>query len=242
MCSHEPIFVGGAKKGIFMRDSERRAALIAAEQRAMKLFGRVEELRLVQPGRRESEIQEDVYALAEREFGVKVHWHKRIVRAGPNTVTTYYDEPPDRSIAPDDTVYLDFGPVFEEWEADLGRSYALGDNPEKHRLVADLERIFEIVQHHYLANPGITGAELYAFAKAKSEKAGWLFGNSSAGHIIGEFPHAQIPGNKDFARITALNTEPMQSLDGHGRPKHWILEIHLVDRTKTFGGFYERLL
>ena len=27
-----------------------------------------------------------------------------------------------------------------------------------------------------------------------------------------------------------------------GRPCHWILEIHLVDRARGFGGFYEQLL
>ncbi|HTR57283.1 MAG TPA: M24 family metallopeptidase [Casimicrobiaceae bacterium] len=225
-----------------MKDTERRAALMAAEARGMKLFDRVEALGLIAPGRTERAVTEDIYALAEKEFGVKQHWHKRIVRAGPNTVTTYYDEPADRMIAADDTVYLDFGPVFEEWEADLGRSYALGRDPEKKRLVADLERIFSIVQTQYWARPAMTGAELYDLAKAEAEKAGWLFGNNSAGHIVGEFPHAQIPGNKDFNRIAAVNTDSMTSLDGKGRAKHWILEIHLVDKTRTFGGFYERLL
>jgi Xaa-Pro aminopeptidase len=225
-----------------MKDTERRAALVTAEERGMKLFDRVEELRLIAPGRTERAVTADIYALAEREFGVKQHWHKRIVRAGPNTVTTYYDEPIDRVIAEDDTVYLDFGPVFADWEADLGRSYALGKDPEKHRLVSDLERIFGIVQKQYWARPEMTGAELYDLAKTEAEKAGWLFGNTSAGHIVGEFPHAQIPGNKDHNRIAPVNTESMTSLDGKGRPKHWILEIHLVDKTRTFGGFYERLL
>jgi hypothetical protein len=41
-----------------------------------------------------------------------------------------------------------------------------------------------------------------------------------------------------FDRVEELRT----SLDGNGRWKHWILEIHLVDKAKTFGGFYERLL
>ncbi len=225
-----------------MQDPERRAALVAAEERASRLFDRVEALGLVAPGRTERAVTDDIYALAEKEFGVRQHWHKRIVRSGPNTVTTYYDEPADRVIAADDTVYLDFGPVFEDWEADLGRSYALGSDPEKRRLVADLERIFGIVQKQYWARPAMTGAELFAIAVAEAEKAGWRFGNNSAGHIVGEFPHAQLPGNKDFNRINALNTSSMQDLDGKGRVKHWILEIHLVDKARTFGGFYERLL
>jgi hypothetical protein len=27
-----------------------------------------------------------------------------------------------------------------------------------------------------------------------------------------------------------------------GQPRHWILEIHLLDPTGMFGGFYEELL
>jgi hypothetical protein len=34
----------------------------------------------------------------------------------------------------------------------------------------------------------------------------------------------------------------MRDPDGNGDERHWILEIHLIDRQRTFGGFYERLL
>ena len=37
----------------------------------------------------------------------------------------YYDEAADRRIIDDDVVYLDFGPLFGEWEADFDRTYAL---------------------------------------------------------------------------------------------------------------------
>jgi Xaa-Pro dipeptidase len=30
--------------------------------------------------------------------------------------------------------------------------------------------------------------------------------------------------------------------DVNGQPRHWVLEIHLLDPTGTFGGFYEELL
>jgi hypothetical protein len=43
---------------------------------------------------------------------------------------TFYDDPPDRRITEDDmSIY--FGLVFEDWEADLGRTYALGADPHK---------------------------------------------------------------------------------------------------------------
>lgn len=34
----------------------------------------------------------------------------------------------------------------------------------------------------------------------------------------------------------------MRALDAAGRQAHWSLEVHLVDRARGFGGFYEELL
>jgi Xaa-Pro dipeptidase len=34
----------------------------------------------------------------------------------------------------------------------------------------------------------------------------------------------------------------MRAKDATGRDRHWILEIHFVDRSRQFGGFYEELL
>jgi Xaa-Pro dipeptidase len=34
----------------------------------------------------------------------------------------------------------------------------------------------------------------------------------------------------------------MRSTDKEGRRRHWILEIHFVDREREIGGFYEELL
>jgi len=224
------------------KENGRRAALVAAEKKAESLLEAIETAGLVAAGRCEREVEEDIYALALDRFGVEKHWHRRIVRAGANTLTIANDYPPVRTIAPDDTVYVDLGPVFEEWEADIGRTYAMGADPEKKKLVADLERVFTRVQRHYHVSPDITGAALFAFAQQAAEESGWAFGGVIAGHIVSEFAHATIPGEKDLNRIGPKNPLPMRSLDTHGREKHWILEIHLVDRARTFGGFYERLL
>ncbi|MBS0470110.1 MAG: aminopeptidase P family protein [Proteobacteria bacterium] len=226
-----------------MTSDARRAGLEAAEARGMALFDAVEAAGFVRAGRRESEVTEDIFALARDKFGVLRHWHKRIVRTGLNTVKIYADDTPDRVIGADDTVYLDFGPVFGEWQADIGRSYALGPDPEKQRLVADLPRLFDEVQTVYHASPDMTGAELYAQAVASAEGAGWLFGGPSAGHIIlGEYAMAKPPGDKSRNYIASGNDDPMSLADTLGRARHWILEIHLVDPTRSYGGFYERLL
>jgi Xaa-Pro aminopeptidase len=225
-----------------LREPDRRSALEAAEARAMALFDAIERADLIRPGRGEDEVERDIHALADRQFGITKHWHKRIVRAGANTLTIASDNPPIRTIDAQDVVYVDLGPVFELWEADIGRSYALGDDPVKKSLVSDLPRVFQHVQAHYRMAEGITGADLFRYAQSAAEDFGWQFGGVIAGHIVSEFAHAQIPGDKALNRIGPANTHPMRDSDALGRERHWILEIHLVDRAGMFGGFYERLL
>ena len=177
-------------------DSERRAALEAAEARALQMFAAIEAAGLVRSGVSERDVEDAIKELAFQKFGVTTHWHRRIVRSGPNSITTAGDHPPVRVIEADDIVYLDLGPVFEGWEADIGKSYALGNDPRKHALVAELPRQFDRLQTHFRANPGITGAALYDFAVQSAEVAGWRSGGKIAGHIVSEFAHAQIPGSR----------------------------------------------
>jgi Xaa-Pro dipeptidase len=230
-----------------LSDREIRAGLQAAEAGGMAMFDAIERAGLVAPGKTEKELDDEIYILARRDFGVNTHWHKRVVRAGVNTVCIFSDTPPLQTIAPNDVVYLDLGPVFasgnDQWEADIGRSYALGSDPDKKRLVADLPRLFDVVKAHHNTSPDITGAELYAFAQKTAAEAGWIFGGTIAGHIVGEFPHAQrVPGDKDLHRIAPRNPKRLRDPDDNGNERHWILEIHLVDKSRTYGGFYERLL
>ncbi|MCL9796041.1 aminopeptidase P family protein [Frankia sp. AgKG'84/4] len=223
-------------------ESGRAERLLAAQARARELFDEVAARGLVAPGRTERQVSDAIRDLAHEMFGVERHWHKRIVRAGPNTLHPYDDNPPDRLIGDDDIAFADFGPVFEGWEADFGRTFVLGDDPIKHRLLADLPRIFDAGQRHFEAHPDITGAELYAAVGRLAEQAGWSFGGPIAGHLVGEFPHVRIPGNKIEYYVTPGSDQPMRRLDHDGRVCHWILEIHLVDRTRAFGGFHEQLL
>ena len=120
-------------------------SLIEAQEKARALFAEVVAGGLIVPGKLESELSTDIHHLARERFGLRRHWHKRIARAGENTMLGYHDEPADRRIAADDVVYLDFGPVFEAWEADYGRTYVVGSDPVKRRLVADIGHDFVFV-------------------------------------------------------------------------------------------------
>ena len=218
------------------------AALLAAEGRACALLDAIERAGLIAAGQTELEVERGIFAIAARDFGVTEHWHDRIVRAGLNTLCIAGEAAPDRTIAEDDIVFLDIGPVFGAWEADVGRSYAIGGDPVKHALCADLPIVFDAVKARFDGDPDITGTTLYAAAHEEAERRGWLFGGNIAGHLVGEYPYARRPGDKALRRIAPGNTMPMRSPDAAGRPRHWILEIHLVAQDRSFGGFYERLL
>lgn len=225
-----------------MREDARLEALLNAERQAEMLFDAIERSGLIAPGRSESAVEKDIYALAESSFGVTKHWHKRIVRSGINTLTIAADNPAVRVISDDDMVFIDLGPVFDEWEADVGRTYVMGTDPLKHRLRADLPEVFDEIKDYFDDHEHVTGTELYSVAQALAGNRGWLFGGTIAGHLVGEFPHARIPGDKDLYRISPDNPTRMRDPDGSGQEKHWIVEVHLVHSDRQWGGFYERLL
>lgn len=218
------------------------AELLHAQSQAQALFDQVINDGLIRAGVTESRLSEEIGDLAAQRFGVRRHWHKRVVRSGVNTVLGYYDDPPDRHLADGDTVYLDFGPIFAEWEADFGRTYVLGNDPRKQSLVDDLAAIFTDGKQLYRRTPALTAGGLYDFVAQRALDSGWEFGAKTAGHLVGRFPHEHAPGAPTRFSIRHGNDLLLREPDANGNSRHWILEVHLVDRERTFGGFFEELL
>jgi Xaa-Pro aminopeptidase len=223
-------------------EQERVAKLLDAQAKAAELFLALESEGVLAAGVLESEASNAIRDLAAERLGVERHWHKRVVRAGVNTLEAYRFNPPDRAIESDDIVFCDLGPIFEEWEADFGRTYVLGDDPVKHRLCNDLPVMFDAGRRYFENHPDVTGEELYAHVVGNAEAAGWEWGGTIAGHLVGEFPHEDNVGEHLFSQVTPGSDLPMRGFDRVGRVCHWILEIHLVDRSRGIGGFYEELL
>ena len=114
-------------------EEQRASELLEAQTRAEALFHQVEARGLIRPGVTEKGLNAEIYALAQELYGITTYWHKRIVRAGKNTLLPYADNPADHTIGDDDILFLDLGPVFEQWEADFGRTFVLGSDPLKLR-------------------------------------------------------------------------------------------------------------
>ncbi len=220
----------------------RARQLLDAQAKAVELFDAIEAHGVIAPGVAETAASDAIRDLAAEMFGVSRYWHKRIVRAGPNTLQPYRENPPDRPIGEDDIVFCDFGPIFTDWEADFGRTFVLGDDPAKHQLRDALPVIFEAGRAFFEAHSDVTGEQLFAHVAELTESMGWEFGGEIAGHLVGEFPHEKIAGDEIASYVAPGNEQPMRRLDQAGRRCHWILEIHLVDRARQIGGFYEELL
>ncbi|WP_035797030.1 M24 family metallopeptidase [Kitasatospora mediocidica] len=226
-----------------MHDEPARVAgLLGAQAKAEELFAEVEKRGLIAAGQSERAVSDRIRDLANEMFDIKRYWHKRIVRTGANTLHPYRENPPDLVIAEDDIVFVDFGPIFEEWEADFGRTFVLGDDPVKQRLRDDLPVIFAAGRRYFETHQDVTGAQLHAEMARLAAQAGWGLGGWHAGHLVGEFPHEEIAGDDLESHVTPGSDHPMRRTDRIGQQCHWILEVHLLDPDGAFGGFYEELL
>jgi Xaa-Pro dipeptidase len=216
--------------------------LSSAQSRAALLFREIEAQGVIRAGQSEAQISDAIFDLAQAKFGVDKHWHRRVVRSGPHTRLPFRELPPDRIVESDDIVSLDLGPVFGSYEADFGRTYVIGTDPAKIRLQADLALLFDACRDLYFARPEMTGCELYQHVVRACAERGWGFGGSHAGHLVGPFPVSRSERDDARNRIRPDNDCPMNAPADDGQPRSWILEIHLLDPTGAFGGFYEELL
>lgn len=193
----------------------RTEMLLDAQSKAAQLFAEIERSGMIRAGVAEQALSDEIRDLAAAMFGVKKHWHKRIVRAAENTLQPYRKNPPDRTIT---------------------------DDAGKRALCDDLPRVWATGRDYFDSHPDVTGAELFDHIVELSHAAGWEFGGTIAGHLVGEFPHEKIAGDAIESYIAPGSDNPMRRADRTGRVCHWILEVHLTDPVRRFGGFHEELL
>jgi Xaa-Pro aminopeptidase len=222
---------------------ETKQKLVLAEQKAKELFFTVEERGLIVPGKTEKELSYEIVQIAKEDFGTEIHWGKKIVRTGINTLQPYLANPGDLIIKEDDILFFDFHPVFEGWEADLGRTYVLGNDPLKLKIREDVESAWHEANNWYYKQQRLTGAEYFNYITLLTKSYGYEFGNAIAGHIVGYFPHEQPDDPNDLCLdVHPDNHTDIFQPDKHGNKRHWMLELHFVDRKNNIGAFFEQLL
>ncbi len=235
------VFVHLMSKQRTMNDTKQ--SLIQAEQKAKQLFDAVAQKGLIVAGKTESTLSAEIVQMAKQEFGTEIHWGKKIVRTGLNTLQPYVADPPDLMIQEDDILFFDFHPVFEGWEADLGRTYVLGNDPLKLKITKDVEAAWHEANTWYWQQNELTGVQFFNYVENLTKRYGYSFGNAIAGHIVGRFPHEQPDDPNDLCLdVHPDNLQDILQLDKQGNKRHWMLELHFVDRTNNIGAFFEQLL
>jgi Xaa-Pro aminopeptidase len=222
--------------------SMQKQKLLEAEAMAARLFKAVEERGLITPGKSEKELNTEVFHLAEELLGIKKYWHPRLIRSGPNTLLPYHENPPDLILQEDDILFFDFGPIVEEWEADFGRTYVIGQDPVKQKLKDDIEKAWAEGKEWFHQQTSLTGAQYYQYITDMATRYGWEYGGEIAGHLIGHFPHERLEKGNYGLYVHPGNDNDMFLPDSNGQPRDWILEIHFIHRAKKIGGFFEQLL
>ncbi|MBC7935511.1 MAG: aminopeptidase P family protein [Rhizobacter sp.] len=223
--------------------TETTQQLSLSQQKAIALFKAIEDRGLIIPGKTEQQLCNEIVQIAAKDFGATNHWGKKIVRTGINTLEPYVADPDNLVIKEEDILFFDFHPVFEGWEADLGRTYVLGTDPLKHKIKNDVEAAWQEGNAWYFKQKELTGAAFFNYATDLAKRYGYEFGNAIAGHIIGKFPHEQPDDPNDLCLdVHPDNHTDILQPDKDGNKRHWILELHFVDRENNVGAFFEQLL
>jgi Xaa-Pro aminopeptidase len=172
----------------------------------------------------------DLARRALRAQGFTADWVAPDLRFGTNTLKKY-GEPSDPGVVlgRDDVWLVDVGPLWQGHEGDYAETFAVGDDPARHRLVRDVREIFELAARHWRETRA-TGAALYRLAAAEAASRGWQLDLEMAGHRLGAHPHAEFHGGS----LAAAEFTPSAGL--------WMLEIQLRHPERPYSAFFEDLL
>lgn len=184
----------------------------------------------IKPGTSEKEGKK-IVAEVQKELGSPKSWHPPQIRFGENTILPFNGVGAENVVLQEDDIFfLDLGPVFEDHEGDVGRSFSLGKNPDYERCCKDAEEIWHKVADRWSSTQA-TGPELYEYAAKLALERGWVLSLQKAnGHRVADFPHA------------ARARGSVEKFPGHPAPQRWILEIQIRHPSMKFGAFYEDIL
>ena len=183
----------------------------------------------IHPGLRESEAKARGEAIMA-ELGMGQAWHPMMVRFGANTLRVFSDRGgEDLTLAENDIFFIDIGTVLLGHEADVGASFAVGNDPEMHACATAARDLWHRVAAIW--NQGaVRGTALYARAAQEAEAMGWHLNLDVRGHRVADYPHP----SRQAGKLGDLASPPTPGL--------WILEIQIRHLTRPFGAFYEDLL
>lgn len=223
----------GAVAELFMvKDDHERAQL----ERAGAAIDRVHEraAELLQPGRTEREVAEELHGLILDEHETVEFV---IVGSGPNGSSPHHDYS-DRVLAVGDPVVVDLGGALPSgYQSDCTRTHVVGDPA---RAPQEFLQAYSVLEEAFdaacdAARPGITAGDLDAAARNVIERAGYgEYFTHRLGHGIGLSGHEQpfiIAGSDVVLRENMVfSIEP-----GIYKPGQWGMRIEDIVRLTADG-------
>lgn len=184
----------------------------------------------IQPGMTEADALK-VYNDLQVQSGAERYWHPPKIRFGINTLKSFrQSSEPDIVLKSNDIFFLDFGPIYNGYEGDAGRTFYIGEDQKNKRVIEVGLSIFSAVRNEFLNNKK-SGEDLYLFAESLAREQGFeLVGEGANGHRISDFPHA------------VHYRGPLRGLKTAPSAHRWILEVQLRDIKNQIGSFHEDLL
>lgn len=183
---------------------------------------------LIRPGMTEKE-GHALYKELCKKHPIEKQWHPPKIRFGPNTLKNFRDESLPYELKDEDIFFIDIGPTYLGHEADYGETFVLGNSHEMKYLANTSKKVFDEVKSHWMKTKE-NGPKLYAFAKARAQHYDLILNEVMDGHRLGDFPHhIHFKG-----ALLECEEAPI--------PNAWILEIHLQNKERTMGAFFEDLL
>nr|WP_329605023.1 NAD(P)H dependent flavin oxidoreductase family protein [Pseudomonas putida] len=162
-------------------------------------------------------------------MGASHTWHPTYIRFGDDTVRTPRQSIDlQRVLRNTDIVVVDVGPVWDGYEGDYGDTFVFGQHELHHACVKALHEVFDETRQAW--GHGLTGRELYDFAKRSAQAKGWQLERNLAGHRIADFPHV-LYGQDKLAEVEIVPSEVV-----------WVLEIQLCHPSEPVGAFFEDIL
>lgn len=182
----------------------------------------------IRPGMTEADAH-SLYKDLCKKHPVEKQWHPPKIRFGPNTLKNFREESVPYTLKEEDIFFIDIGPTYRSHEADYGETFVLGNSHEMKYLANCSRKVFDEVREHW-TKTSENGPKLYAFAKERASYYDLLLNQEMDGHRLGDFPH------HIHFKGALLECEEAPA------PNAWILEIHLQNKERTIGAFFEDIL
>lgn len=168
-----------------------------------------------------------------KKIGVTKFWHPTKFRIASDT-TKSFRELPDQTIKlkKGDLFFLDVGPIIDDHEADYGETFIFDEKnstDEVKKLQKLSEEIWQATNKKWKME-NLKGVDLFMFSEELAKKQNCSLNPLTAGHRLGDFPHALFSKEKLFN----LNFSPTARL--------WVLEIQVINSSLKLGSFYENIL